>query len=77
MLVDTPYNEDEVHVSPDGRWVAYNADESGAYEVYVARFPEFTAKRRISGHGGVQPQWSGNGRELFYLALDGSLMASP
>ena len=77
MLIDTPYTEDEVHVSPDGRWVAYNADESGRWEVYVAKFPEFTAKRQISGRGGVQPQWSGNGRELFYLALDGSLMAVP
>ena len=75
MLVDTPYVEDQVQVSPDGRWVAYNADESGAPEVYVARFPGFTAKRQISAGGGVQPQWSGNGRELFYLALDGSLMA--
>lgn len=77
MLVDTPYLEDEVHVSPDGRWVAYNADESDGWEVYVARFPEFTTRRRISGRGGVQPQWSGNGSELFYLALDGSLMVVP
>jgi Tol biopolymer transport system component len=77
VLIDTPYVEDEVHVSPDGRWVAFNANESGAWEVYVARFPEFTARRQISGHGGVQPQWSGNGRELFYLALDGSLMRVP
>lgn len=77
VLIDTPYVEDEVHVSPDGRWVAFNANESGVWQVYVARFPEFTAKRQISGHGGVQPQWSGNGRELFYLALDGSLMAVP
>ena len=74
MLIDTPYFEDEVHVSPDGRWVAYNADESGRFEVYVARFPEFTSKRQISGAGGVQPQWSPDGRELFYLGLDGSMM---
>ncbi len=74
MLIDTPYYEDEVHVSPDGRWVAYNADESGRLEVYVARFPEFTSKRQMSSAGGVQPQWSGDGRELFYLGLDGSMM---
>jgi Tol biopolymer transport system component len=73
MLIDTPYWEDEVHVSPDGRWVAYNADESGRWEVYVARFPDFTSKRQISSAGGVQPQWSGDGRELFYLGLDGSM----
>jgi hypothetical protein len=74
MLIDTPYFEDEVHVSPDGRWVAYNADESGRFEVYVARFPAFTSKRQMSDAGGVQPQWSPDGRELFYLGLDGSMM---
>jgi Tol biopolymer transport system component len=75
MLADTTFTEDEVHVSPDGRWVAYNADESGAWEVYVAAFPTFTSKRQISSGGGVQPQWRGDGRELFYLAPDGSLMS--
>ena len=74
MLIDTPYVEDEVHVSPDGRWVAYNADESGRWEVFVASFPGFTAKRQISRDGGVQPQWSGNGRELFYVTGDGSVI---
>jgi Tol biopolymer transport system component len=73
-LIDTPYIEDEVHVSPDGNWVAYNADESGRWEVYVATFPAFTKKRQISSDGGVQPQWSRDGRELFYLAGDGSMM---
>jgi serine/threonine-protein kinase len=73
-LFDTPYVKDEVHVSPDGRWVAYHADESGRWEVYVARFPAFTAKRQISVSGGLQPQWSGDGKELFYLSGDGWLM---
>ena len=68
LLVDTPFVEDEVHVSPDGRWVAFNADESGRWEVYVAAFPAFTSKRQISSGGGVQPQWRADGRELFYLA---------
>jgi hypothetical protein len=62
-------------VSPDGRWVAYNADEAGRWEVFVATFPGFSAKRQISPDGGVQPQWSGDGRELFYLTGDGSMMA--
>jgi eukaryotic-like serine/threonine-protein kinase len=38
-FVDTPYTEDELHISPDGRWVAFNSDESGRFEVYVASFP--------------------------------------
>jgi hypothetical protein len=75
MLVDTPYTEDEVHVSPDSRWVAFNADESGRWEVYVAAFPAFTSRRQISAAGGVEPQWRADGRELFYLDLDGSMMS--
>ena len=74
MLVDTPYVEDEVHVSPDGRWVAFNSDESGRWEVYVAAFPTFTSKRQVSSGGGVQPQWRADGRELFYIGLEGSMM---
>jgi Tol biopolymer transport system component len=73
-LADTPYITDEVHVSADGRWVAYNANESGRWEAYIATFPEFAARRQVSSSGGVQPQWSRDGRELFYLAPDGSLM---
>jgi Tol biopolymer transport system component len=75
LLVDTPFIEDEVHVSPGGRWVAFNADESGRWEVYVAAFPDFTSRRQISNGGGVQPQWRADGRELFYLGADGSMMS--
>jgi Tol biopolymer transport system component len=74
MLVDTPFLEDEVHVSPDGQWVAFHADESGRWEVYVAAFPAFTSKRQISSGGGVQPLWRADGRELFYLAPDSAMM---
>ena len=76
LLVDTPsYTEDELHLSQDGRWVAFNSDESGRWEVYVASFPGFTSKQQLSGDGGVQPQWRADGRELFYLALDGTMMS--
>jgi Tol biopolymer transport system component len=75
-LVDTPrFTEDEVHVSPDGRWVAFHSDESDRWEVYVAAFPAFTAKRQVSSGGGVQPQWRADSRELFYLSPDGSMMS--
>ena len=43
--------------------------------MYVAKFPEFTGKRQISSAGGVQPQWRGDGKELFYLGIDRRLMA--
>ena len=75
MLADTPFIEDEVHVSPDGRWVAFHANESGRWEVYIAAFPAFASKRQISSGGGVQPQWRADGRELFYLGFDGSMMS--
>jgi eukaryotic-like serine/threonine-protein kinase len=74
LLADMPFTQDEVHVSPDGRWVAFDSDESGHWEVYVAAFPAFTSKRQMSNGGGVQPQWS-TGGELFYLHLDGSMMS--
>ena len=61
--------------SPDGKWIAYTSDESGSPEVYVRHFPDAGRKWQISTHGGVQGRWRDNARELFYLALDGTLMA--
>ena len=55
-------------LSPDGRWLAYASDESGALEVYVRPFPETAgAKWQVSTAGGSQPTWSSTGRELFYV----------
>jgi serine/threonine protein kinase len=76
-LADTPWVEDETCVSPDGRWIAFNSDESGRWEVYVASYPGFTSKQQLSPNGGGQPQWRGDGRELFYLALDRSIVSVP
>jgi hypothetical protein len=76
LLADTPFVEDQSQVSPDGRWIAFNSDESGRWEVYVARFPDFTDKRQVSSAGGMQPRWRGDGTELFYLSLDGVIMAA-
>jgi eukaryotic-like serine/threonine-protein kinase len=76
LLVETPYIEDELRISPEGQWVAFNSDESGRWEVYVAAFPDFTSKRQISAAGGVQPHWRGDGKELFFLGLDGSMMSA-
>jgi len=65
-------------VSPDGRWLAYNADESGRYEVYVQSFPApGGGKWQISKDGGQFPRWRRDGRELFYYASDERLMAVP
>jgi Tol biopolymer transport system component len=57
------------------RWVAYTSDESGAPEVYVRKLSG-GASQRVSARGGAQPRWRADGRELFYLAPDGTLMAA-
>ena len=76
LLVDTPYVEDQTTVRADGRMIAYNSDESGRWEVYIATFPGFTQKRLVSLAGGMQPRWRRDGKELYYLAADGTLMAA-
>jgi len=75
LLVDTPYLEDQPHVSPDGQWVAFDADESGQWEVYLARFPDFSGKRQLSTGGGMQPLWRRDSRELFYISPQGKVTA--
>jgi Tol biopolymer transport system component len=68
---------DERHgqFSPDGKWVAYESNESGRVEVYVQPFPGPAASTVVSTEGGRQARWSRDGRELFYLAPDARLMA--
>jgi Tol biopolymer transport system component len=62
-------------LSPDGRWLAYDSDESGIPEVYVRPFPHATAGQwQISNHGGSEPKWRRDGKELFYLGPDQRLM---
>jgi hypothetical protein len=65
----------EGQFSPDGRWVAYSSNESGEWQVYVAPFESNGSKYQISLSGGQQPRWRRDGKELFFLSLDGKLMA--
>jgi Tol biopolymer transport system component len=53
--------------SPDGKWIAYVSNESGLFQVYVQPFPGPGGKEQISGEGGIEPLWSRNGKQLFYL----------
>ncbi len=79
----TNFNENDAHFSPDVHWVAYVSDESGTNEVYVRRFSqtsiqtqtEAAEKWKISSGGGIGPRWRENGKELYYLAPDGNVMA--
>jgi Tol biopolymer transport system component len=60
----TPFDEITASISPDGRWLAYDSDESGTPEIYVRSFPEPGEKHRVSNWGGTYAQWSRDGREL-------------
>ena len=64
------------HFSPDGRWVAYSSRESGRDEVYVAPFPGPGGKWQVSSAGGRMPRWRRDGRELFFISEDDTLMAA-
>lgn len=74
-LVQDSFSKDQLRFSPDGKWAAYNSSESGRPEVYVASFPNMDRRRQVSTDGGVQPMWKPDGKELFYLGLDGKMMA--
>jgi Tol biopolymer transport system component len=74
-LVATSASERNPRLSPDGRWLAYGSDESGHVEVYVRRFPATDEKWQVSTRGGGWPYWRGDGKEIFYVGIDGILMA--
>ena len=74
------HGEYSAHFSPTSgretpRWLAYVSNETGRFEAYVRDFPAGSYKWQISNQGGLHPQWRKDGRELFYLTLDGTLMA--
>ena len=77
-LLATEFGERNAAVSPDGRWVTYESNASGQYEIYVRPFPDVDqgGLSQISTNGGVQPLWGPDGRELFYRS-DVGLMVVP
>jgi DNA-binding winged helix-turn-helix (wHTH) protein/Tol biopolymer transport system component len=74
-FLQTSANELQGQISPDGHWIAYTSDESGVWEVYLQSFPQPGVKRTISIGGGTEPHWRRDGRELFYLSPDSTLMS--
>ena len=74
VFLQTAYDEASGTFSPDGRWIAYESNASGRNQVYVRPFPVREGQFPISRDGGRAPRWRGDGRELFFLSPDGTLM---
>jgi Tol biopolymer transport system component len=75
-LLQSQSNELNWIFSPDGHWIAYQTNETGRGEIYVAPFPGPGGKRQISTSGGRLPRWRADGKEIFYVAADQKLMAA-
>jgi Tol biopolymer transport system component len=73
--VVTPFDERDGQFSPDAAWLLYQSDESGQFEVYLQPFGREGERVQVSVGGGAQARWRADGREIFYVALDGRLMA--
>ena len=74
-MLNTTYSESAPAISPDGRWLAYESNESGRPEVYVRPFPAVDDGRwTVSTGGGTEPRWAPNGRELFFTNRSGGWM---
>jgi len=78
MLLHAAYSETNGILSPDGRWLAYQSNESGRDEIFVRPFPDITSGRwQVSTDGGTRPLWARDGRELFYFLPPGRVMSVP
>ncbi|HVT43689.1 MAG TPA: protein kinase [Thermoanaerobaculia bacterium] len=75
LFLKTPSNEIDARFSPDGKWVAYTSDETGVPEVYVRHIANPADQWQVSSGGGMVARWRADGRELFYITPDGTVMA--
>jgi serine/threonine-protein kinase len=74
-LLAQPFNESNADISPDGRWLAYQSNETGRNEIYVRPFPNVSGSRtQVSTDGGTRAAWSRDGRELFYIWQDAMMV---
>jgi serine/threonine protein kinase len=76
-VVQTNFNERLAQFSPDGKWIAYESDKTGRFEIYIQPFQGPGGDSRVSIDGGAQVRWNPSGKELFYVAADDRLMAVP
>ena len=75
-IANTSFEERGGQFSPDGRWVAYQSNVTGPFEIYVRSFPGPGGTWKVSAAGGTDPRWRADGRELFFIAPDAKLMAA-
>ena len=77
-FLKTQFDESLGQFSPNGKWIAYQSNESGLrFEIYVRPFPGPGGRFQISANGGAQPRWNKNGTEIFYVSLESKMMAAP
>jgi serine/threonine-protein kinase len=77
-LIQTPFVERNGEISPDARWLAYESNASGRFQIYVRPFPDVDGGQwQVSADGGTQPAWAHNGEELYYVAPDRTLTSVP
>jgi len=69
-LVRTRFSEGNADISPDGRWLAYQSNQTGRFEIYVTTYPTPGETIQLSSAGGVEPIWGRDARELFYRSND-------
>jgi eukaryotic-like serine/threonine-protein kinase len=74
-FLEGSFNEGDAKFSPDGKWIAYDSDETGRFETYVTAFPGPGGKRQISTGGGGEPFWGRGGKEILYGTPDNRIMA--
>jgi Tol biopolymer transport system component len=74
-FLKSPFYETNARFSPDARYLAYCSEESGSSQVYVQSYPDAQGKWQVSNRGGSEPEWRRDGKELFYLAPDRTLMS--
>jgi Tol biopolymer transport system component len=75
-VANTPFLERMGQLSPNGQWLAYETNETGRPEIVVQAFPEARGRWPVSTNGGEAPRWSADGRELFFIAPDRTIMAA-
>jgi hypothetical protein len=75
-FLKTTYSEASPRFSPDGKWIAYQSNESGRFEIYVRSYPDGESARQVSTNGGSEPVWPSRGTDLLYRGANGMLMAA-